>query len=93
MCIRDRNAYVLSDRGTWLSFKNRGNLEILVEGDRRLFNPYGVIAVNPARHPHVKLAQAQRFIEWVTSPTGQLAIASFRVAGEQAFFPNANPGN
>ncbi len=83
------NAHVLSDRGTWLNFKNRGKLAILVEGDRRLFNPYGVMAVNPAKHPHVKVELARRFIDWVTSPVGQSAIAAFKVGGEQAFFPNA----
>ncbi|MEY4285360.1 MAG: hypothetical protein RL111_2035 [Pseudomonadota bacterium] len=83
------NAHVLSDRGTWLNFRNRGQLRILVEGDERLFNPYSVMAVNPARHPHVQQALAQRFIDWVTSPVGQAAIAGYRVSGEQAFFPNA----
>lgn len=83
------NAHVLSDRGTWLNFRNRGQLRILVEGDERLFNPYSVMAVNPARHPHVQHALAQRFIDWVTSPVGQAAIAAYRVSGEQAFFPNA----
>lgn len=82
-------AYVLADRGTWLSSKNRADLAILVEGDARLFNPYGVIVVNPARHPHVKTAEAQRFAQWVTSPAGQAAIASYRVGGEQLFFPHA----
>ena len=82
------NAYVLSDRGTWLSFKNRGDLAVLVEGDKRLHNTYGVIVVNPARHPHVKVELAQRFADWVVSPPGQAAIARFRVGGEQAFFPN-----
>ena len=84
-----QSAHVLSDRGTWLSFKNRGKLAVLVEGDPRLFNPYAVMAVNPARHPHVKIDQARRFIDWVTSPKGQSAIASFKVAGEQAFFLSA----
>jgi tungstate transport system substrate-binding protein len=82
-------AYTLSDRGTWLNFKNRGDLAILVQGDQRLFNPYGVIVVNPARHPHVKHAQAQRFADWVTSPAGQGTIASYRINGEPLFFPNA----
>ena len=83
------NACVLSDRGTWLAFKNRGELALLVEGDPRLFNPYGVIVVNPARHPHVKAPQAQAFADWVTSPAGQARIASFRIGGEPLFFPNA----
>lgn len=83
------NAYVLADRGTWLSFKNRGDLAILVEGDRRLFNQYGVIVVNPAKHPHVKRDLAQQFADWVVSPAGQAAIAAYKVGGEQLFFPNA----
>ena len=83
------NAYVLTDRGTWLNFKNRGELVVLVEGDTRLFNQYGVMVVNPARHPHVKAAQAQKFVDWVTSPAGQSAIASYKTGGEQLFFPNA----
>ena len=82
-------AYVLADRGTWLSFKNRADLGILVEGDRQLFNQYGVIVVNPARHPHVKKDLAQGFADWVVSPAGQAAIASYTIAGEQLFFPNA----
>ena len=84
------NAYVLADRGTWLSFRNRGELAILVEGDRRLFNPYGVIVVDPARHPHVKVALAQSFADWLVSPAGQAVIASYKIGGEQLFFPNAN---
>jgi tungstate transport system substrate-binding protein len=83
------NAYVLADRGTWLSFKNRGELAILVEGDRRLFNQYGVMLVSPQKFPHVKVAEARKFIDWVTSPAGQQAIASYRIGGEQLFFPNA----
>jgi tungstate transport system substrate-binding protein len=83
------NAYVLSDRGTWLNFKNRGELGILVEGDTRLFNPYGVMVVNPARHPHVKAALAQSFADWIVSPAGQAAIAGYRIGGEALFFPNA----
>jgi tungstate transport system substrate-binding protein len=83
------NAYVLADRGTWLNFKNRGDLTILVEGDTRLFNQYGVIAVNPARHPHVKAALAQQFVDWVVSPAGQGAIAAYKIGGEPLFFPNA----
>jgi tungstate transport system substrate-binding protein len=84
------NAYVLTDRGTWLSFKNRGDLTVLVEGDKRLFNQYGVIVVNPARHPHVKQAEAQKFVDWLVSPAGQAAIAAYKINGEQLFFPNAN---
>ena len=83
------DAYVLADRGTWLSFKNRGSMKILVEGDSRLFNQYGVIAVNPAKQPHVKVDVAQKFIDWVISPTGQATIASYKISGEQLFFPNA----
>jgi tungstate transport system substrate-binding protein len=86
-------AYTLSDRGTWLSFKNRRNLEILVQGDRRLFNQYGVMLVNPARHPTVKEAQARAFIDWLVSPEGQQTIASYKIDGEQLFFPNATPGS
>jgi len=82
-------AYVLADRGTWLSFKNRADLAVLVEGDKRLFNQYGVMVVNPAKHPHVKLALAQQFADWVVSPAGQAAIASYKIGGEQLFFPNA----
>lgn len=85
------NAYVLTDRGTWLSFKNRGELAILVEGDKTLFNQYGVMVVNPAKHPHVKAAAAQRFADWVVSPAGQASIAGYRIGGEQLFFPNAAP--
>ena len=84
-------AYVLSDRGTWLNFKNRADLEVLVEGDKRLFNQYGVIVVNPARHPSVKRELAQQFADWVTGPSGQAAIASYKIGGEQLFFPNAKP--
>jgi len=87
------NAYVLTDRGTWLSFKNRGELAILVEGDKRLFNQYGVMVVSPQKFPHVKAAEAQKFIDWVTSPAGQQAIASYKVNGEQLFFPNAGTAN
>ncbi len=85
------DAYVLVDRGTWLSFKNRGSLAILVQGDKRLLNQYGVIVVNPARHPHVKKDLAQAFADWVLSPQGQATIASYRIDGEQLFFPNARP--
>lgn len=84
------NAYILSDRGTWLSFKNRGDLVIAVEGDRRMFNPYGVMLVNPAKHPHVKAAEGQAFIDWLVSPEGQAKIASYQVGGEQLFFPDAH---
>lgn len=83
-------AYILADRGTWLSFKNRQDLAVLVEGDRRLFNQYGVILVNPERHPHVKREAGQRFIDWLVSHAGQQAIADYRIGGEQLFFPNAN---
>jgi len=87
------NAYVLADRGTWLSFKNRGDLDILVAGDQRLFNQYGVMLVNPAKHPHVKKDLGQAFIDWLISPEGQQAIAGYKIGGEQLFFPNANtPG-
>jgi len=82
-------AYVLADRGTWLSFKNRGDLAVLVEGDKRLFNQYGVMLVNPARHAHVKQALGQQFVDWVVSPAGQAAIAAYKIGGEQLFFPNA----
>ncbi len=82
-------AYVLADRGTWLSFRNRGDMVVLVEGDTRLFNQYGVMVVNPARHSHVKAADAQKFVDWVVSAPGQAAIASYRIGGQQLFFPNA----
>ena len=83
------NAYVLADRGTWLSFKNRADLAVLVEGDTRLYNQYGVMVVNPARHPHLKAAEAQKFVDWITSPAGQSSIAAYKIGGEQLFFPNA----
>jgi tungstate transport system substrate-binding protein len=83
------NAYVFTDRGTWLSFKNRGELTVLVEGDSRLFNQYGVMVVSPARHPHVKQALAQSFADWVVSAPGQAAIAAYKIDGQQLFFPNA----
>jgi tungstate transport system substrate-binding protein len=86
------NAYALTDRGTWLSFKNRGDLVISVEGDKRLFNQYGVILVNPAKHPHVKKEMGQAFIDWIVSPEGQKAIADYKINGEQLFFPNASAG-
>jgi tungstate transport system substrate-binding protein len=82
-------SYVLADRGTWLAFKNRADLTILVEGDTRLFNQYGVMVVNPARHPQTKAAAAQKFVDWVTSPAGQGVIAGYKIGGEQLFFPNA----
>ncbi|MEQ1807097.1 MAG: substrate-binding domain-containing protein, partial [Burkholderiaceae bacterium] len=82
-------AYALTDRGTWLSFKNRGELTILVEGDQRLFNQYGVIVVNPAKHPHVKKELAQGFADWLVSAEGQAVIAGYKIGGEQLFFPNA----
>jgi tungstate transport system substrate-binding protein len=84
------NGYVLSDRGTWLSFKNKGDLQILVEGDKRLFNQYGVMLVNPAKHPNVKKELGQAFIDWLISPEGQKAIASYKINGEQLFYPNAS---
>lgn len=83
------NAYVLTDRGTWLNFKNRADLAVLVEGDTKLFNQYGVMVVNPAKHSHLKSADAQKFVDWIVSPTGQNVIASYRIGGEQLFFPNA----
>jgi len=83
------DAYALADRGTWLAFKNRAKLAILVEGDTKLFNQYGVIVVNPAKHPHVKTTLAQAFADWVLSPSGQATIAAYRIGGEQLFFPNA----
>jgi len=83
------NAYILADRGTWVAFKNRGDLEIVVEGDKRLFNQYGVMLVNPDKHPNVKKELGQAFIDWLVSPEGQAAIASYRIGGEQLFFPNA----
>lgn len=85
-----QGAYILADRGTWLSFRNRQDQRILIEGDARLFNQYGVMLVNAQRHPHVKAADAQRFIDWLLSSAGQAAIASYRINGEQLFFPNAD---
>lgn len=85
------DAYVFTDRGTWLSFKNRGGLAILVEGDQRLFNPYGVMLVNPAKHPHVKREWGQAFVDWVVSLEGQQAIAAYKIGGEPLFFVNAKP--
>ena len=81
--------YVLADRGTWLAFKNRADLVVLVEGDTKLFNQYGVMVVNPAKHPQTKAVEAQKFVDWVTSPIGQKVIAGYRISGEQLFFPNA----
>jgi tungstate transport system substrate-binding protein len=87
------NAYVLSDRGTWIAFKNHSDLAIAVEGDNKLFNQYGVILVNPQKHPHVKQALGQAFIDWLISPAGQKAIADYKIEGQQLFFPNAtSPG-
>jgi tungstate transport system substrate-binding protein len=83
------NAYILADRGTWLAFKNRGDLAILVEGDKRLFNQYGVMLVNPEKHPNVKKELGQQFIDWLISPAGQKAIADYKINGEQLFYPNA----
>jgi tungstate transport system substrate-binding protein len=82
-------AYILTDRGTWLNFHNRGPLSIVVEGDKRLFNQYGVMLVNPAKHPRVRQALGQKFIDWLVSPKGQQTIAGYRIGGEQLFFPNA----
>jgi len=82
-------AYVLADRGTWLNFKNRADLAVLVEGDTKLFNQYGVMVVNPAKHPHVKVKEAQNFADWVTSAPGQTSIAGYKIGGEPVFFPNA----
>ena len=86
------NAYILADRGTWLSFKNRGDLTIVVEGDQKLFNQYGIMLVNPAKHAHVKKDLGDAFINWVVSPDGQKAIAEYRIGGEQLFFPNYKGG-
>jgi tungstate transport system substrate-binding protein len=86
-------AYALTDRGTWLNFKNRGDLVILVEGDKRLFNQYGVMLVSPAKHAHVKKDLGQKFVDWLVSREGQAAIANYKIGGEQLFFPNAGaPG-
>ncbi|MEO8738088.1 MAG: substrate-binding domain-containing protein [Casimicrobiaceae bacterium] len=87
------NAYILADRGTWLAFKNRGDLAILVEGDKRLFNQYGVMLVNPEKHPTVKKQLGQQFIDWLVSPGGQKAIADYKIGGEQLFYPNAGDAN
>lgn len=87
------DAYVVADRATWLNFKNRGTLDILVQGDKRLFNQYGVMLVNPAKHPHVKVALGRVFVDWLVSPEGQAAIAAYRIGGQQLFFPNAVPAS
>jgi tungstate transport system substrate-binding protein len=87
------DAYVLADRATWIGFRNKGGLDILVQGDPRLFNQYGVIPVNPKRHPHVNAAAARKLTDWLSSPAGQQAIAAFRVNGQQLFFPNYAPGS
>ena len=87
------NAYVLTDRGTWLSFKNRGELGIVIEGDKRLLNQYAVILVNPDKHPHVKQELGQAFIDWLVSSEGQKAIADYKINGQQLFFPNADDPN
>ena len=87
------NAYTLSDRGTWLSFKNKSDLRIVLEGDNRLFNQYGVILVNPTKHPNVKKDLGQQFIDWLVSYEGQKAIATYKIDGEQLFFPNASDPN
>ncbi len=87
---KSTDAYLLADRGTWLNFKNRADLTILVEGDNKLFNQYGVMGINPAKHPHVKVADAQKFVDWVVSPAGQSSIAGYKIGGEQLFFPNAS---
>ncbi|HEX2538310.1 MAG TPA: extracellular solute-binding protein [Pseudolabrys sp.] len=84
------NAYVLSDRGTWIHFKNKGDLEIVVEGDKRMFNQYGVMLVNPAKHPNVKKELGQQFIDWLISPDGQKTIANYKINGQQLFYPNAD---
>jgi len=90
---RATDGYALSDRGTWISFKNKGDLKILVEGDRRMFNQYAVILVNPDKHPHVQKELGQTFIDWLISPEGQRAIADYKVDGKQLFFPNATDPN
>ena len=87
------NCYVLSDRGTWIHFKNKGDLQILVEGDKRLFNQYGVMLVNPTKHPDVKKELGQQFIDWLISPDGQQTIANYKIDGQQLFYPNANDPN
>jgi tungstate transport system substrate-binding protein len=86
-----KHAYALTDRGTWLSFANKDDFKVLVEGDPNLFNQYGVILVNPAKHPNVKAKEGQVFIDWLTGPEGQAAISSYKIDGQQLFFPNAGP--
>jgi tungstate transport system substrate-binding protein len=86
-----KQAYALTDRGTWLAFANKGDFKVMVEGDNKLFNQYGVILVNPAKHPNVKARQGQAFIDWLTGPEGQAAIANYKIDGQQLFFPNARP--
>jgi tungstate transport system substrate-binding protein len=86
-----KQAYTLTDRGTWLSFANKGDFKVLIEGDPKLFNQYGVILVNPAKHPNVKAKEGQAFIDWLTGSEGQAAIAGYKIGGEQLFFPNARP--
>jgi tungstate transport system substrate-binding protein len=88
-----KQAYALTDRGTWLSFANKDDFKVLVEGDPKLFNQYGVILVNPAKHPNVKAKEGQVFIDWLTGPEGQAAIASYKIDGQQLFFPNAGPSS
>jgi tungstate transport system substrate-binding protein len=88
-----KQAYALTDRGTWLSFANKGDFKVLVEGDPKLFNQYGVILVNPEKHKNVKAKEGQAFIDWLTGAEGQAAIASYKLDGEQLFFPNARPGS
>ena len=89
----ETSSYVLSDRGTWISFRNKGDLQILVEGDRRMFNQYAVILVNPDKHPNVKKEFGQVFINWLVSPDGQKAIGNYKINGEQLFYPNAEDPN
>jgi tungstate transport system substrate-binding protein len=86
-----KQAYALTDRGTWLAFANKGDFKVMVEGDNKLFNQYGVILVNPAKHPNVKAKQGQAFIDWLTGPEGQAAIVNYKIDGQQLFFPNARP--
>jgi tungstate transport system substrate-binding protein len=86
-----KQAYTLTDRGTWLSFVNKDDFKVLVEGDPKLFNQYGVILVSPAKHPNVKANEGQAFIDWLIGPDGQTAIASYKIGGQQLFFPNAGP--
>ena len=89
----ETSSYVLSDRGTWISFRNKGDLQILVDGDRRMFNQYAVILVNPDKHPNVKKEFGQVFINWLVSPDGQKAIGNYKINGEQLFYPNAEDPN